>query len=152
FIVGPQPVGTSRVFPQPAKADKSWKYDREQYISRVKDEVGAYLAPTFLNIEATAERAAERAFTSFKERLLLWATVAAVVVALLAIFAPLGASLVDKCIGGRDQRELQLEQTLEKKLEDRHEARLKEISQQIEQLQRNKAERPGHGNASAGKP
>ena len=53
---------------------------------------------------------------------------------------------------GRDQRELQLEQTLEKKLEDRHEARLKEISQQIEQLQRNKAERPGHGNASAGKP
>ena len=73
-------------------------------------------------------------------------------VALLAIFAPLGASLVDKCIGGRDQRELQLEQTLEKKLEDRHEARLKEISQQIEQLQRNKAERPGHGNASAGKP
>jgi len=138
--------------PVSPKADKSWKYDREQYISRVKDEVGAYLAPTFLNIEATAERAAERAFTSFKERLLLWATVAAVVVALLAIFAPLGASLVDKCIGGRDQRELQLEQTLEKKLEDRHEARLKEISQQIEQLQRNKAERPGHGNASAGKP
>jgi hypothetical protein len=138
--------------PPSPKADKSAKYDREQYISRVKDEVAAYMAPTFLNMEATAEKAAETAFVSFKNALVIWATLAAVLLALLAIFAPLGASYVDKYVVARDQRELQLEQTVEKKIAERYEARLKALSDQVEELKRNTAEKSGHGNPSTGRP
>jgi deoxycytidine triphosphate deaminase len=138
--------------PSSLKADKSAKYDREQYISRVKDEVAAYMAPTFLNMEATAATAAEKAFLSFKNGLVIWATLAAVLLAALAIFAPLGASIIDKYVVKSDQREVQVEQAVEKKLEDRYENRLKALSDQIEELKRTEADKPGHGNTSAGKP
>jgi dUTPase len=116
------------------KAAKSEKYNREKYISNVRDEVAAYMAPTFLNMEATAGRAAERAFVSFKEGLVVWATLVAVLLALLAIFAPLGASYVDKYVVARDQHETAMEQAIEKKVEDRYETRLKTLSDQIETL------------------
>jgi len=92
------------------------------------------MAPSFLNMEATAKKAAETAFVSFKEGLVLWATLVAVLLALLAIFAPLGASYVDKYVVGRDRREFQLEQAVEKKLEERYETRLKALSDQVEEL------------------
>ena len=133
------------------KAKESQKYARQQYISNVKDGVAAYIAPTFLNVEATAEKAAETAFASFKNALVIWATVAAVLLALLAIFAPLGASIVDKWVVGRDQSELQMEQTIEKKLEERYEDRLKALSDQVEELKRTPVVTLGHGNASARK-
>ncbi|HEY1580485.1 MAG TPA: hypothetical protein VGF82_25770 [Terracidiphilus sp.] len=135
--------------PPSSKADKSAKYDRKDYISRVKDEVAAYMTPTFLNVEATAAKAAKTAFGSFKEGLVLWATIVTVLLAALAIFAPWGASLMDKYVVARDQRELQLEQTIEKKVEERYENRLKALSDQVEELKRNMAEKSGH---PAGKP
>jgi dUTPase len=134
-----------------SKADKSAKYNRHQYISNVKDEVAAYMAPTFLNMEETAKKAAETAFGSFKRGLVIWATLVAVLLALLAIFAPLGASYVDRYVLAREQRELQLEQTIEKKVEERYEARLKALSDQVEELKRTTAQKSGHGNAAAGK-
>ena len=110
------------------------------------------MAPTFLNMEATAEKASEKAFASFKNALFTWATLAAIVLALLAIFAPLGASFVDKYVVGRDQREDQLEQKVEKMLEERYETRLKALSDQVEELKRNSADKSGHGNVSSEKP
>jgi hypothetical protein len=77
---------------------------------------------------------------------------AAVLLAALAIFAPLGASIIDKYVVKSDQREVQVEQAVEKKLEDRYENRLKALSDQIEELKRTEADKPGHGNTSAGKP
>jgi hypothetical protein len=137
--------------PASPKADKSAKYNRHQYISNVKDEVAAYMAPTFLSMDVTAKRAAKRAFGSFKKALALWAIVAGVLFALIAVLAPLGASYVDKYVAGREQRELQLEQTVEKKVAERYETRLKALSDQVEELKRTTAEKSGRGNASVGK-
>ena len=134
------------------KANESPKYARQQYVSQVRDGVAAYIAPTFLNMEATAEKAAETAFASFKNALIIWATVAAVLLALLAIFAPLGASFVDKWVVGREQRELQMEQTVEKKIEERYEGRLKALSDQVDELKRAPVVTLGHGNATPRRP
>jgi dUTPase len=122
--------------PPSPKADKSAKYNRDQYVSLVKDEVAAYMAPTFLNVEATAERAAETAFVSFKNGLVIWATLVAVLLALLAIFAPLGASYVEKYVAAREQRELGLEKTVEENLKERYEIRLKTLSDQVDEMRR----------------
>lgn len=138
--------------PQSPKAKNSAKYDRETYLKRVKQEVLAYSGPTFLNMETMTARAAEKAFVSFKEALVLWATVVAVLLALLAIFAPLGASLVDKYVMSREQHELQLEQTVEKRVEERYEKHLKELSDQVEQLKQDTASKSVHRNPSSGKP
>lgn len=96
------------------KATKSSKYTREQYISNVKDEVAAYMAPTFLNMEEATKKAAEKAFVSFREGLVVWATLVAVLLGALAIFAPLGASYVDKYVARREQRETELQQKIER--------------------------------------
>jgi len=138
--------------PPSLKGGKSKRYNREQYISQVKGEVAEFMAPTFLNIDKTAKRAAKRAFGSFKRALTLWAIVAGVLLALIAILAPLGASYVDKYVVAREQRELQLEQTVVKKLEERYETRLKALADQVEELKRTTADKAGHGNISAGKP
>jgi deoxycytidine triphosphate deaminase len=119
---------------QSPKAKDSVKYDRETYLKRVKQEVLAYSGPTFLNMDAMTAKAAAKAFVSFKEGLLLWATLVAVLIAVLAMFAPLGASYVDRYLVSREQRELHLEQAVEKKVEERYQTRLKELSDQIEQL------------------
>ncbi len=138
--------------PPSPKADKSQKYTRQQYISNVQEEVAAYIAPTFLNIDVTARRAAKRVLGTFQKTLLLWATGVTVLIAVLAIFAPLGASIVDKWVGAREQSELKLEQAVEKKVEDRYETRLKALSDQVEELKRNPVVPLGHGNAPARRP
>jgi dUTPase len=135
--------------PPSSKADKSVKYNRQQYISLAKAEVDAYMAPTFLNIDVTAKRAARRAFGSFKKALTLWAIVAGILLALIAILAPLGASYVDKYVVTGEQHELQLEQTVEAKVEGRYDARLKTLTDQVEELKRTTADKSGRGSASA---
>jgi dUTPase len=137
----------------PSSNAKSVKYDRPQYISLAKAEMAAYMDPSFLNVDVTAKKAAKKAFGSFKKALIIWASVAALVLALLAIYAPLGASNMDKYFAAaREQHELQLEQTIEKKLEERYETRLKTLTDQVEELKRTAAEKSGHGNASGGRP
>ncbi len=145
--------------PVSPKADKSSKYNREEYVSRVKEEAAAYMASTFLNMEATANKAAETAFVSFKNGLVIWATLATVLLALLAIFAPLGASLVDKYVVTREQGELKLgeeskkklQEEIEKKLEERYETRFKALSDQVEELKRATTEKSGQRHAAGGK-
>jgi deoxycytidine triphosphate deaminase len=135
--------------PVSPKAVNSASYNRQQYVSNVRQEVAAYMAPTFLNMEETANRAAAKAFVSFREGLVIWATLVAVLLGLLAIFAPLGASLVDKYLATHDQREHQMGQTVET---SGYEARLKALSDQVEDLKRTVAEKSGHASVSTGRP
>jgi hypothetical protein len=128
--------------PSSPLTDKAAKYDRAQYVSRVKDEVAAYMAPTFLNIKATAEEAAAKAFVSFKNALVIWATLVGVMLAGLAIFAPLGADLVEKRVESHSQDEHLKYEGYEK--------RLKELSVQVEELRR-AAEQSEHQKALPGK-
>jgi deoxycytidine triphosphate deaminase len=137
--------------PESPKAKASAKYDRDTYLKRVKQEVLAYSSPTFLNMEAMTTKAAEKAFISFKEGLVVWATLVAVLLALLAIFAPLGASYVDKYVASREQRELQIEQAVEKRIEERYENRIRALSDQIEQM-RQTLPKPGRPSGNAAKP
>lgn len=121
--------------PASPKADKSSKYTREQYISNVRDEVAAYMPSTFLNMDVTAEKAAKHVIESFKNNLIIWAALFAVLLAALAIFAPLGASYVDKYIVGRDQQhQMEMEEAVEKKVEERYENKLKVLSDEVEKL------------------
>lgn len=126
--------------PQSAKANDAQKYDRESYMKRVKQEVQAYSGPTFLNMDATAAEAASRAFKSFKDALFGWATGLGLLIALLAIFAPLGASFVDKYLTSGNQHEAQMEQAVEKKVEERYSDRLKELSDKVDRLSQASAE------------
>jgi len=126
--------------PRTKLADAAQKYDRETYLKRVKQEVLAYSGPTFLNMDATAAKAAATAFESFKNALFGWATVVGVFVALLAIFAPLGASFVDKHVTKDEQRELQMEQNIEKRVEERYADRLKKLSDEVDRLKQSSTE------------
>jgi hypothetical protein len=120
-------------------AKKSQKHTREDYIRRVRQEVLAYSGPTFLNMDTMTTRAAEKAFSSFKEEVIAWATVFGVVLALLAIFAPLGASYVDKFVSSKHDHDVQMEQRIAKDVEAQYEARLKSLSDQVEQLSKKPA-------------
>lgn len=134
-----------------AKALDSTKWDRAEYLARVREEVLAYSAPTFLNVEETSARAAERAFGSFKQSLVLWATLAAIVLALVTVFVPLGASYVDRYLAGRDRREAEMRQSIEKQLEDQYDARLRALSAQIEDLRRSVAARANVDRSGSGR-
>lgn len=136
--------------PVSPKSDNASKYTREGYISNVRDEVAAYMAPTFLNMEVTAEKAAGQVMESFKNGLIIWAALFAVLLAALAIFAPLGASYVDKYVIGRDhQHETEMEDAVRKKVEERYESRLKELSEEVEKLKTQ--EKPGRGTNAGSK-
>jgi len=142
---------------------KQVQYDRPDYLKKVKQEVLAYSGPTFLNMDKTAEVAAEKAFSSFKNALFgwatglgLWATGLGLLIALLAIFVPLGASLWDKHLERSDKQQTELEQNIEKKVEERYESRLKELSdrlQHLTEMNQTSAGKKRNGNGSApGKP
>jgi dUTPase len=105
--------------PQSSMASEQ-RYDRETYLKRAKQEVLAYSGSTFLNMDATIEEAKKRAFDSFKKFLLIYVTGLGMLIAFLAIFAPLGASLVDKYLTRDEQRSTQVEQLVEQKIEDRY--------------------------------
>lgn len=123
--------------PKSPKAADAQKYDRETYLKRVRQEVLAYSGPTFLNMDATAAEAATKAFDSFKTALFGWATVVGLFVALLAIFAPLGASFVDKHLTNDEQREAQMKKAIEVEVEAQYAERLKELSDKVDQLSQN---------------
>lgn len=116
------------------KVKTAQKHTRSGYLQRVRQEVLAYSGPTFLNMEAMTTKAAEKAFQSFKEGVLVWATLWGIVLAALAIFAPLGASLVDKYVTRSEQHDAQMEQKIEKEVESRYESRLNALTEQIQKL------------------
>jgi dUTPase len=122
---------------QSSKATHSQKNSRDGYVRKVRRDVLAYSGPTFLNMDKMAARAATRAFGSFRNWLVIWAGLIAVLVAVIAIFAPLGAAFVDKHLVSDEQRDIRLEQAIEKDVEARDEIRLKALTEQVEELKRN---------------
>ncbi len=121
--------------PESPRAARSKRYDRRTYLEKVSEEVLAYSGPKFLNLDELTAKAAETAFGSFKDSLVLWGGLVAVLLALLAIFAPLGASFVDKYLASQDQ------QKLEERIKD-DESRIKDLSDQIRYL-KNNSDAPG---------
>jgi hypothetical protein len=88
-------------------------------------------------MDAMTARAAEKTFAKLKEGIVVWATLIAVIVAVLAISAALGASLVDRYVTlSTQEREGQLVQAVEQKVSDKYEERFKALSEQIRQVQR----------------
>jgi deoxycytidine triphosphate deaminase len=126
--------------PPSAKA-ATVKWTRQNYLKSVKQEVLAFGAETFLNVEDTAKKTAERAFGNFKEWLIVSIPVGALLLAVVTIFIPLGVSYTDKFLSDRTQRDTQMERSIEKKLNERYESRLKELSDQVAELQRTAAGR-----------
>jgi deoxycytidine triphosphate deaminase len=116
-------------------AEKSQHWKREEYVKEARSQVREYLAPTFLNIEETATKAAEKAFGSFRESLFLWATLAAVILALITVFAPLGASLVDRGLSDRRGWEEKTSKEIEQRVSDKYADQLKALTEQLKQLQ-----------------
>jgi deoxycytidine triphosphate deaminase len=136
--------------PLSAKAADAAKWERGKYLERAREEVLAYSASTFLNVEQTAAKAAEKAFGSFTRSLLLWATVAAVVLALATIFVPLGASYVDRYLAGRERREADAQQSFQRQFDEQR-ARVKDLSDQIKELRRSAAVRAVGRGAPSGR-
>jgi deoxycytidine triphosphate deaminase len=138
--------------PPSGKAQKSQKHSREGYLQRVRQEVLAYSGPTFLNMDTIATNAAEQAFVSFRDGLVVWATLVAVLIAIIAIFAPLGASFVDRQVTSKEQHDVQMKQAIEKDVEERYENRLKTLSDEIDAInQKQQMINAGGRNAPAGK-
>jgi dCMP deaminase len=92
-------------------------------------------------MEETTRKAAEKAFVSFKEGLVVWATLVAVLLGALAIFAPLGASYVEKYLARQEQQDL--EQKVEKKVGELYDSRLKTLSDEVEKLKSQQKAGPG---------
>jgi dUTPase len=142
FGRGPCPIekGTSflRVSfhrcPASPKVAKALKFTRDTYLKVVKQEVKAYSGRMFLNIDALATDAAGKAFGSFKDGILVWATVATVIIALLAIFAPLGASNIEKWASSDEQRQSRMEQQVEQKVNAKYEGEIRSLNERIDQL------------------
>jgi deoxycytidine triphosphate deaminase len=134
--------------PESPKAKASDKFGRDNYTKIARQSVRDHSGPMFLNLDVVTANAAEKAFGKFREGLFLWATVATVLIALLAIFAPLGASFVDKHLVSDQQRDVRLEQSIEKDVEARYEKRIEDLSNQVEQLRQNSAKVKGK-NATA---
>lgn len=120
--------------PASPHADRS-QHEREEYVKEARSQVREYLAPTFLNLEKTAKQAANRAFGSFKKSLFLWATLAAVLLALITVFAPLGASLVDRDLSDRRGWEEETTKAIEQRVSDKYADQLRALTDQLKQLQ-----------------
>lgn len=119
--------------PESAKTVRTW--ERPDYLDQARQEVSAYSGPTFLSLEHTTHQAAERAFGKFKQSLVLWATLAAVALAVITIFVPLGASWVDRHLTDRDRLENE-GQSIEERLDEKYAARLQALTDEIEDLRK----------------
>jgi deoxycytidine triphosphate deaminase len=117
-----------------AKSATSPKLKRAEYLERTRLEVGAFSASTFLNVEETSDRAAQRVFGKFTNSVMTWVGIAAVLFTLITLLVPLGASYVQTFVDKRDKRA----EAIEKKLEDQND-QLKTLSDHIAELQKSVA-------------
>ena len=116
----------------------------EKYLDKVREDVRAYSGPGFLNIQEVAVKAADKAFAAFKNSVLAWAAGFGLILAILAMFAPLGASAVQNYLSARDEQKM--EQTVEQNIKTSYEQQLKTLSDQLQALQQQSAARQGKPN------
>lgn len=137
FILKPGPPFLRVSFhrcPESPKAANSEKWVRNKYIDRVREQVLAYSANTFLNLEETVAKAGDRAFGKFKEYLLTVLAVAAAALALITVFVPLGASYVDRYLTDRRQWETETTKQIEQKVSERYADQLKSLNDEVTRL------------------
>ncbi len=120
--------------PKSPKADDAQAWNREEYSEEARKQVLAYLGTHFLNIDETAKKASEVAFGKFKGALVIWATVAAVVLGLITVLVPLGASYTDHYLSGRLEWQAQEEKAVEERVEARNDAQMKRLVDEVAQL------------------
>jgi deoxycytidine triphosphate deaminase len=70
----------------------------EKYVERTVEEVRRNSSDTFLDLAKTAKQAGEQAFGSYRNWAIAAATILAAVLAIIAIFAPMGAAVVQKYV------------------------------------------------------
>jgi deoxycytidine triphosphate deaminase len=70
----------------------------DQYVARTADEVRRHSSDKFLNLAETAKVAGEQAFGKYRNWAIAAATILAGVLAVVAIFAPIAAAVVQKYV------------------------------------------------------
>jgi dUTPase len=120
-----------RVSPKSADAQH---WDRKTYVERAGEQVAAYAAETFLNLDQTVAKAGEEAFGAFKQSLILWATLAAVALALITVFVPVGASYADRYLADRHRWESETERAIQQRVEERYAVQLNRLGQELSAL------------------
>lgn len=133
--------------PASPRAAASAKWNKKAYSEQVRLEVLAHAAPTFLDVEGTAEKAADKIYSKSKKQLVLWSAIAALVFAAFTILVPVGAAYADRYLANREKREI--EQRV--KLEEHYEQQIRTLQGQVGILQRD-AMKSAPANAPLGKP
>lgn len=140
-------VSFHRCHPMAARvAAETW--EREKYVENAKQQVLAYSGSHFLNLDETVSLASKEAFGHFRAALIVWAAVAAVVLAVITVLVPLGASFVDRHFTDRRQWEAETKKEIELKLDVESAAQINALQQQIQQL-KSQMDSTGHGRASS---
>lgn len=105
--------------------------DHDKYLDDAKAQVRAASSHTFLNLHQTANRAADLAFKSFKRWALVVITIASLLFAAVAVFAPIGGALLEKWATSS------WEHDMERRLEERHADQTRRLETRIVQLEKN---------------
>lgn len=71
---------------------------RDAYVDRTAEAVRRFSSHTFLNLHKTEEKAAAVAFGRYRKWVVVAATIGALLFGAIAVFAPLGANLVEKSL------------------------------------------------------
>lgn len=115
-----------------SKASNSKQWEHKEYVARVREEVLAYAAPTFLDVEHTTTKAADKMYGKFRKGLITWSAIAVLVVAVVTVFVPLGASYADRYVVNKEKAEA------DKKANDavkQYDLRIKALESRISNLQ-----------------
>ncbi len=122
--------------PPSPKVTESKQWNRTEYIARVREEVLAYAAPTFLDIEHTTTKAAEKMYVKFKEGLITWSAIAVLGVAIVTVFVPLGASYADRYVVNKEKADADKKQH---EIVEQYSSRIQALESKIDELQRSLA-------------
>jgi hypothetical protein len=88
----------------------------QDYVVGKATEVNEFAAEKFLDLDSTAKQAGKVAFGAYRNWIIAAATVLAAFLALIAIFAPLGASIVQKWVD--DRRATAVQGELERSIQE----------------------------------
>ncbi|MCL4843787.1 MAG: hypothetical protein KJZ79_18195 [Bryobacteraceae bacterium] len=105
------------------------RYGYHDYIEKTAKEAKEFSSHTFLNLHETVAEAARVAFGRYKRWVIMAVSLVGLLFAALAIFAPLGASLVEKSISDEWRTDI------EKRVSEKYESRAKAIEARIRELE-----------------
>lgn len=104
----------------------------KEYVARTAQEVKSHAASTFLDMDSTARKVGKLVIRKYRSWVLFVAVIAAFGLALLSIFAPLGAAILQKYI---DNSQIQAGQEIRSNYEKQLQRIEGDNRKQIEELQ-----------------